>query len=279
MIDLHTHSLYSDGTLTPMQLVQEAERLNLTAIALTDHNTIEGLPAFLQAGENSPVRCIPGLEFSTEYEGIELHILALFVEPEHYGPITERMEDFCNRKEQSNVDLVNALNAAGMTVDYEKIRRESEGYVNRAVIAAEMTAKGYTTSVKDAFQKYLSEGKGFYTPPRRHDALETIRFIKKLGLPAVLAHPLLNLTERQLRSFLQKAIPAGLDAMETIYPKYDPMTTLLAQVIAEDFGILPSGGSDFHGENKPDIAMGTGRGDMLVPERILPPLQARKKSV
>ena len=269
MIDLHTHSIFSDGTLTPTQLVREAEKAGLTAIALTDHNTVDGLPEFMEAGKGSAVRTIPGIECSTEYEGIELHILALNVKEEHYASITEKMEDFLVRKEQSNLELVEKLNKAGIVIDYEKIRAGAEGYVNRAVIAAEMTALGYTESVQEAFKKYMKPGKGFYVPPRRPDAYETIRYIKSMGLTAVLAHPFLDLTESRLRRFLPEAIARGLDAMETAYPKYDDMTTLLAQVVAEDFGILPSGGSDFHGENKPDIAMGTGRGNLCVPDSVL----------
>ena len=273
MIDLHTHSTFSDGTMTPTELVREAERLGLSAIALTDHNTVEGLPEFMAAGQGSSVRTVPGVEFSTEYEGTELHILALFVRPEHYAPITEEMEQFRLRKEKSNEELVAALNRAGIAVNYEKIRRESKGYVNRALIGAEMMALGYTSSVQEAFKKYLAPEQGFYVPPRRTDACEMIRFIKSMGLTAVLAHPFLNLNEKQLRAFLPRALACGLDAMETAYPKYDDMTTLLAQVVAEDFGLLPGGGSDFHGTNKPDIAMGTGRNNLQIPRSVLTALE------
>lgn len=273
MIDLHTHSTFSDGTMTPTELVREAERLGLSAIALTDHNTVEGLPEFMAAGQGSSVRTVPGVEFSTEYGGTELHILALFVRPEHYAPITEEMEQFRLRKEKSNEELVAALNRAGIAVNYEKIRRESKGYVNRALIGAEMMALGYTSSVQEAFKKYLAPEQGFYVPPRRTDACEMIRFIKSMGLTAVLAHPFLNLNEKQLRAFLPRALACGLDAMETAYPKYDDMTTLLAQVVAEDFGLLPGGGSDFHGTNKPDIAMGTGRNNLQIPRSVLTALE------
>lgn len=275
MIDLHTHSTFSDGTLTPVELVREAERAGLTAVALTDHNTVEGLPEFRAAGQGSSVRTIPGVEFSTEYEGTELHILALFVQPEHYEPITAEMEQFRFRKEDSNVQLVAALNRAGFAIDYEKIRREAKGYVNRALIGAEMLALGYVDSVQEAFKKYLAPEQGYYVPPRRTDAYEMIRFIKSMGLVAVLAHPFLNMNEAQLRRFLPEAVACGLDGMETAYPKYDDMTTLLAQVVAEDFGLLPSGGSDFHGANKPDIALGTGRGKLQVKDSVLPHLEAR----
>ena len=278
MIDLHTHSTFSDGTLTPTQLVREAQRLGLSAIALTDHNTVEGLPEFLAAGSVSPVQVIPGVEFSTEYEGIELHILALFVKEEQYGPITALLEDFRLRKEKSNAELVAALNRAGICIDYEKIRAAEEGYVNRAVIGAEMVAMGYVSSVKEAFKKYLAPEQGYYVPPRRPDAYETIRFIKSIGATAVLAHPFLNLTEKQLRRFLPEAMRCGLDAMETEYPKYSPETMLLAQVVAEDYGLLPSGGSDFHGDNKPDIALGTGRGNIYVRDCWLTALRSKTKA-
>lgn len=278
MIDLHTHSTFSDGTLTPTQLIREAQTKDLSAVALTDHNTVEGLPEFVCAGLGSGVKVIPGVEFSTEYEGIELHILALFVTPEMYAPITSVLEDFRIRKEKSNEELVTALGKVGIQIDYEKIRRESDGYVNRAVIAAEMTALGYTASVKEAFKTYLQPEFGYYIPPRRPDAYEMICFIKELGAVAVLAHPLLNLTERQLRGFLPKAVTSGLDAMEIAYPKYSPMETLLAQVVAEDHGLLPSGGSDFHGENKPDIALGTGRDNLCIPDSWLAALATRQRN-
>lgn len=273
MVDLHTHSTYSDGTMTPAELLREAEKAGLSAVALTDHNAVDGLTEFMEAGKKSSVRTIPGVEFSTEYEGIELHILALFVTPEMYVPITELLEDFRRRKEQSNADLVSALNTIGIAIDYEKIRSSSDGYVNRAVIAAEMTSKGYTASVKEAFKEYLSPEKGYYIPPTRPDAFEVISFIKEMGAVAVLAHPLLNLTESQLRRFLSNAVRYGLDAMETAYPRYSEYEMLLAQVIAEDFGILYSGGSDFHGKNKPDIALGSGCNNLYIPDRVLDTLR------
>ena len=277
MIDLHTHSTFSDGTLTPTELIRKAERLGLSAIALTDHNTVEGLPEFLVAGKESTVEAVPGVEFSTEYQGIELHILALFVEPAQYAPITALLEDFRQRKERSNEELVENLRHVGICIDYESLRASADGYLNRAVIGAEMLKMGYVTSVQEAFRKYLAPERGYYIPPRRPDAYETIRFIKSLGTTAVLAHPFLNLTETQLRQFLPEAVACGLDAMETEYPKYAPETMLLAQVIAEDYGLLPSGGSDFHGKNKPDIAMGTGRENLYVQDSWLMPLRSRIK--
>ena len=277
MIDLHAHTTFSDGTLTPTELVAEARAKGLAAVALTDHNIVDGLPEFMEAGRKMGVRTVPGVEFSTEYRGVELHILALFVSPAAYAPITALLEDYRNRKERSNRELVEALSRAGMPLDYDKIRRESEGYVNRAVIGAAMTRRGYTVSVKDAFKRFLNPDRGYYIPPRRPDAYETVAFIKSLGAVAVLAHPFLDLDEAGLREFLPVARDKGLDGMEVYYARNTPEQTALSLAIAAEFGLLPSGGSDFHGENKPDISLGSGRGDLAVPDRLLPALEARKK--
>lgn len=273
--DLHTHSTFSDGTLTPKQLLQAATDAGLSAVALTDHNTVEGLPDFLAAAPDFPVDAIPGIEFSVDYLGTELHLLALFLKPEHFAPITAMMEDFRLRKEKSNRDLVENLSKAGFMLDYEAIKAASGGYVNRAHIGAAMLEKGYVTSIKEAFKLYLSPKHGHYVPPRRPEVFETIRYIKSIGAVAVLAHPFLNLEEDALVEFLSEAVKAGLDGMETLYPSFDEAQTRCAQALAAEFGLLPSGGSDFHGDNKPHIQIGLGQGDLRVPESCCQALSAR----
>lgn len=275
--DLHTHSCYSDGTNTPEQLVELAKEAKLSAVALCDHNTVAGLPAFLTAAARSGVEPIPGVEFSTQYGETELHILGLFVKPETYEKITAMLETLLRAKTQSNRDLIGRLQAAGLALDYDQIEASSGGYVNRAVIGAEMTRLGYTQSVKDAFKQYLSESKGYYVPPRRLDAFDAIRFIKSIGAVAVLAHPFLNLDEKCLRAFLPDAIAAGLDGMEICYSKFTREETALAESIAGEFDLLPSGGSDYHGDNKPDIRIGVGRGDLKIPSHWLEALRSRAK--
>lgn len=275
LCDLHTHSNYSDGTKTPGELIALAEAAGLAAIVLCDHNTVAGLPEFLAAAEGKPLEAIPGIEFTTEHKGKELHILALYVKSDCYGQITQRIDSWLQAKEQSNRELIANLDRAGYFVDYERIKAQAGGYINRAVIAAEMVRLGYASSVKDAFHTYLSEKRGFYKPPFRLDACQTIRFIKEIGATAVLAHPFLNLDEPGLREFLPQAKEAGLDGMETIYSKYTPEQTALAKQIAEEFDILQSGGSDYHGDNKPDIALGVGRGDLRIDHCLVEPLRKR----
>lgn len=276
--DLHTHSTFSDGTLTPSQLVDLAQEVGLGAIALCDHNTIAGLPEFLAAAEGREVEAVPGIEFSTDHHGTELHILGLFVQPKHYDAITSILEELVAAKDRSNRAMVEALNRAGLDVDYDKIKASTpKGQLNRAIIGAEIARLGYADSVKDAFDRYLSVKRGYYHPPQRPEALRIIRFIKSIGAVAVLAHPFLNLKrEEDLRGFLSEAVPAGLDGMETLYPKFDAPTTRLAEQIADDFGLCHSGGSDFHGQNKPDIFLGTGKGNLRIPLEYLDALRLKR---
>ncbi len=266
LCDLHAHSIYSDGTDTPRQLIEKAEAAGLLAVALTDHNNISGLKDFLAAAEGKKVQPVPGIEFSTDFEGTELHILGLWIRPEHYQTITERMEDIRRRKEQSNRDLIDRLRAAGYALDYDALSALTpDGYVNRAHMATELTRLGHTASAQEAFAGLLSVKAGYYRPPKLPDALETIGFIRSMGAVSVWAHPFLNLPEAEIRRFLSLAKPAGLHGMEVLYGMYDGETTRLAMEIADTFGILYSGGSDYHGGNKPHIQLGKGRGELAIP--------------
>lgn len=277
LCDLHTHSTYSDGTCTPAELIALARKAGLSALVLSDHNTVAGLPSFLDSAQGSGVEAVPGIEFSTEYQDIELHILALYIRPCHYRQINELLQEFLDRKDRANFELVQRLQKAGMALDYGAIKEKAAGSINRAVIAAQMVHMGYCSSVKEAFSNWLSPKRGYYIPPRRPDAYEIIRFIKSLGAVAVLAHPFLSLEEQQLREFLPEAVAAGLDGMEVYYSTYDREQTRLALKIAEEYGLLSSGGSDFHGENKPDISIGTGKGELAVPMAFLQVLKTRIK--
>lgn len=279
--DLHTHSVYSDGSWTPAQLLDEAERIGLGAIALSDHNTVSGLPDFMEAAKGRGIEAVPGIEFSTDFEGTELHMLGLFIQPQYYDTITDLLEESQRQKEQSNVELVENLNRAGYALEYDRIcALTADGRFNRAHVAAELIRLGYVADRKQAFRELLSPECGYYHPPKRMTAFEAIRFIKSIGAAAVLAHPLLTLKPEPLRAFLRQAVPCGLDGMETIYVTYDEETTRLACAMAEEFGLKQSGGSDFHGANKPDVALGVGRGGLRIPYKFLEELKkCREKFV
>lgn len=275
--DLHTHSVVSDGTDTPAALARAAAKAGLSAVALCDHNTVDGLSEFASACEEAGIEAVPGIEFSTDFKGRELHILALFVKDEHYGEVRALLDGVRKRKEEANIALAKALTAAGYRIDYDEIKKKSGGYVNRAHFATEMMEKGYAPSVREAFDTYLTESAGFYKSPGRLPALDVIKFIRGIGAVPVLAHPLLNLNEEELRDFLPEAKKAGLFAMETDYSTYTEKETALAKRIAEEYGIKKSGGSDYHGERKPDIAIGRGKGNLFVPYAYLEEIKREVK--
>ncbi|MBQ8752205.1 MAG: PHP domain-containing protein [Clostridia bacterium] len=263
--DLHTHSTFSDGTFTPTQLVEEAVRIGLSAVALSDHNTVAGLPEFLAAAEGKPILAVPAVELSTEHNGHELHIVGLFLPVEHFADVTEFVDLPRRRKEESNRALVQALTEAGYPLDYEEIKCQSAGYVNRANIAAAMVKKGYVASTKEAFDGLLSEEMGYYTPPKRLSAVEAIEFLRAVGAVPVWAHPYLSVPADDVPAIAKEANAHGLVGIETRYATYTPEQTAAACRVAQQLELKESGGSDFHGANKPKIQLGRGLGDLCVP--------------
>ena len=272
--DLHNHSVFSDGTDTPEELIARAEALGLQAVALTDHNNVDGLARFLAAGQGSSVTAVPGVEFTTGYHGKELHILALFVPEKRFDQLRAFAALPHKRKEESNVALAEALTRAGYPIDYSEMKSAHPGgSINRSHFANVLLEKGYIQSREEAFGTLLKPGGGFYVPPQRLEVFETIRFIRELGAAAVFAHPYLTLKPEEAACFLPAAKEAGLDGMEVRYSTYSPEITAIAEETAKHLGLMPSGGSDYHGGNKPGLAMGTGYGDLQVPGEWFEALQ------
>lgn len=276
--DLHTHSCFSDGTDSPAQILKKAVGLGLSAAALTDHNTVDGLPEFLEAAKGRDILAIPGVEISTGYAGKELHIIGLFLDPDDFEQIMDFLSIINRRKEESNRRLIQNLNKAGYELCYEEINEQHQGNINRAVIAGAMLEKGYISAIKEAFKGLLSEEKGLYIPPERISSFEAIAFLRSIGAVPVLAHPFLNLQKEELISFVQQAKHYGLAAMETRYSTYSPEMTAAAAEIANACGLLESGGSDYHGANKPDIQLGTGKGMLAVPNHFVSYLQNNRRT-
>ena len=264
--DLHTHSIFSDGTCSPAEIIDGAIKAGLSAIALTDHNTVDGLPDFMTAAKDKPIEAIPGAEISVDYNGTELHMLGLFIKPEYFPQISELMQVVMHRKEQSNINLIESLARIGIHLDYDEIKRTTpNGQINRAHIATAMTQKGYTHSIEEAFETHLSKSAGFYKEPQRITVWEALDFIQSIGAVSVLAHPFLNLSKNELADFLPLAKEKGLVGIECYYSLYDEETTAASLRIANDFGFLRSGGSDFHGSRKPGIRLGVGKGNLKIP--------------
>ncbi|MBR6522561.1 MAG: PHP domain-containing protein [Oscillospiraceae bacterium] len=278
--DLHTHSVFSDGTYTPREIVTEAKQLGLI-IALTDHNTAAGLPEFMETARELGVAAVPGVEFSTDYKGKELHLLGLFVLPEHYAAIERLVKEQHVLKEISNMELVERLNNAGYAIDYANVkRRNPNGNANRAHMAAELLEQGYVQSIKEAFDTILSEDAGFYLPPSRLQLTDVIKDLRRIGVLPILAHPLQDMTEQELRELLPEAIESGLFGIETMHSSYTDEMICIAEEIASEYGLSVSGGSDFHGSVKPDIFLGTGKGNLNIPERVYTNLlRAKEKKI
>ena len=266
LCDLHTHSLFSDGTCTPEEIIDSALEKGLSAVALCDHNCVAGLPRFLAAAEGKDICAIPGAEFSVDYNGTELHLLGLFLRESSFAEISRLMGEIAVYKEKSNIELAQRLNDAGIAVDYKLIKGKTlNGNVNRTHFAEEIISMGLAESMAEAFKKYLSEDAGYYKEPKRLTVWEAMNIIKNSGGAAVLAHPFLNLTEEELIEFLPIAKEKGLVGMECYYSEYDEKTTETALSFALKFGLCPSGGSDFHGDKKPSIKLGVGKGNLKIP--------------
>lgn len=275
LCDLHTHSTFSDGSCSPKELLETAKAAGLVAVALTDHNTVDGLKTFLTDGKNYGIEAVAGVEISCDYNGKELHVLALFIE-NRLSEMQKFLEISKSRKEESNKLLAENLVNKGYKVDYEQIKLQTVGSINRVHFANELIKKGYIKTVKEGFDTVLSENAGFYLPPKRLTVFEVIDFIKTINAISVLAHPLLNLTKEELIEFLPEAKQMGLKAIETRYSKYSIAEQEFCTRLAKDFGLLESGGSDFHGANKPDIKIGVGQGGLQVPYKFL---EAIKNSI
>lgn len=263
--DLHTHSYYSDGTFSPTELVEEAKRVGLLAIALTDHNNVGGIEEFSLACERLGIEGVFGTEFSTDYKQTELHLLGLFIPKDKLEKVNSFCEVVINNKEESNKIMIDRLQRAGYEISYDEVKAVCSGTMNRAHIGEVLYKKGYTSTVEEVFDTILSKKGSIYQQAKRLDVFETIEFIRSIGAVPVLAHPFLDLDEKGLREFLTLAVPKGLVGMETVYSTYTEAQTLLAKQIANEFNLKESGGSDFHGYRKEDISLATGRGNLVIP--------------
>lgn len=277
MIDLHMHSTFSDGSLTPEELVAEAGRRGLTAVALTDHDTLNGLPRFLEAGRVMRVRAISGVEISADSPSGTMHMLGYFIRSDD-ATLNERLEWMRGGREARNETILERLKALDLPLTWDEVRaRAGEDVVGRPHIAAAMEARGYVKNKTEAFDRYLGRGKPAYVERRRLTPAECIALIRGAGGVAVLAHPFtLELKPRALRDLVAELARDGLGGLEVYYSEHKENMVRAYLKLAEDFGLAATGGSDFHGAVNPAIHMGAGFGKLRVPDDLLAPLEARK---
>lgn len=276
-IDLHVHSDYSDGTCTPEELISLAIKKGLSAIALTDHDTVNGIiPAFdaLKAS-GANLELIPGAELSTDFNKQELHIVGLFIDYTNQEFI-DTTTYFLNRRNHRNEEMVEKFRKAGIPMTIEDLKDGNpDTVITRAHFAKYLIEHGIVKDAKEAFSdKYLGENSPFYIPRRRMDAKDAILLIKKAGGLPILAHPMhYKLEEKKLRNMISELKEAGLTGMETRYSNHTEQDNIFTSRLAREYGLLQSGGSDFHGANKPLIELGTGRGNLCVPYEFLEQLK------
>ena len=263
--DLHTHTNHSDGSKTVTELLTEAKERDLI-IALTDHNTVTGLPELFAEADRLGVTVIGGTELSTVYNGREFHLIGLFIAPEYYETLESVCQEYHILKEQSNIALVNKLRDLGYNIDFAEIKRKNvKGHVNRAHIADELFKHGYVSSVAEAFDKLLEERCGLYIPPRRFELAEAIRFLRSIKALPILAHPVKDIDYDQLRAMLPELNEAGLIGIETMHSSCSDEQIAVLKGIAREFDLMESGGSDYHGNIKHGVELGVGKGNLDIP--------------
>lgn len=277
MIDLHVHSTCSDGTYTPVRLVDYAREKNLSAFALTDHDTVNGLEEAMgyaerlrRAGEANVPEVIPGIELSSEYQGKDVHIVGLYIDYRDTR-FQRYLRDFVASRDTRNEKMCERLRQAGMDISYEKLRQTfPDSVITRAHYAKYMLEHGYVRSRAEAFERYVGDHCPYYVPREKITPAQAVSLILDAGGVPVLAHPILyHMSDSRLDTLVGELKAAGLMGIEALYSTYQTCEERQIRTLAQKYDLLISGGSDFHGENKPGLDLGTGYGKLYVPEEIL----------
>lgn len=281
IIDLHVHSTASDGTYTPAEVAKLAKTIGLSAIALTDHDTIDGLEEFQKAGAALDIETIAGIEFAalwTKHHRPEIHIVGLGFDPNH-PVLSERMKDIKESRNIRNQKMCEKLSSIGLHLTLDEVAANAGGeIITRAHFANVLLQKGYIAKKEDAFSRYISTGLPGYVEREFLSPKLCIQTIKEAGGTAVLAHPTLyGLNLEQLEELCAELIPCGLDGIECQYSTYSPAETKAITALAEKMYLLPSGGSDFHGKNKPNIHLGSGKSNLAIPYSFWEELKKRRQ--
>jgi len=267
IVDLHSHSTASDGSDPPRRVVELAVESGLSSLALTDHDTQEGLQEAASAAEGSGLELIPGLELSLDFDRGGMHLIVLWLLPGS-SPLGDRLAALRAGRDERNLRIVEMLSKVGLPITIEEVEEEAGGgSVGRPHIAAVMMSRGYVPDIRTAFDLWLGSGKPAYVGRNRLDAEEAISLARESGGVPVLAHPhtLGITTAGEMADLLARLRRAGLVGLEAVYPAYRRHEREGYADLARRFGLIPSGGSDYHGTYKPGLMLGSGYGDLVVP--------------
>jgi len=276
-IDLHTHSSASDGTDSPSELIQRAGDLGLTAIALTDHDTLSGIEEARSAAADAGVRLIPGTELSVDHEGRKLHLLVYFLELGN-GPLPERLAGLRAGRHERNSEMIAKLRRLGYDISAADVAAHAGGEsVGRPHIADALVTKGVVSSRAEAFDGLLDDGGAAYVGRRRLTAAEAITLANASGAVTSVAHPYtIDANSKSYPALFEQLRDLGLSGLEVYYPEHSPDLREHLAALAAGLGLVATGGSDYHGSGKPGLDIGIGFGDLAVPDTVVAALEERR---
>ena len=274
-IDLHIHTTASDGTATPEEVVREASRLGLAAIAITDHDTAGGYVRAAAEAEKTGLEVVPGIEISTKYGG-PVHILGYYIDVA--SPALQEVLDWIVRdRDERNEKICALMRADGIDITYEQMRERFGEVIGRPHFAEILVELGLARDMKDAFARFVEKGQKYYQGRKFLTIERSIELIRAAGGTAVLAHPFqYHLSAESLRALIEHCIDSGLEGIECRYSGYSEERSAYLESLAGEYGLLKTGGSDFHGTNKPEIKIGDGMGELNVPYVFLETLKAHR---
>jgi predicted metal-dependent phosphoesterase TrpH len=278
-VDLHVHTTASDGTMSPAEIVRYAKEKGLLAIAITDHDTIEGLQEAIQEGDKQGLEVIPGVELSVDFPKGTMHLLGYYIDP-LCPELIEKLTVLQQARRERNLKIIESLRALGIPMELSEVKAApGHGQIGRPHFAYTLVNKGYARNIQDAFDRYLRKGGPAYVEKFRFTPQEALAFIAMAGGITVLAHPFtLNLPQPQdIESLLVELKGKGLDGVEVYYPEHSEGQTKVYRYLAQRYGLLATGGSDFHGLTKEDVDLGEGYGDGEVTYALVEAMKARRE--
>ena len=281
VIDLHTHSTVSDGSDTPRRIPELAVEAGCSAVALTDHDRLDGVVEARERAEELGITLIAGCELSCASPAAagSMHMLVYFVEATE-GPLQNKLAELQAVRDDRNRALAERLGDLGLPVTYDEMQEEAGGSgAGRPHAAAVLVRKGVVSSVGEAFERWLADGRPGYVERTRLEPADALRLVRESGGVASVAHPLsMKLPDAELEATMRELAELGLVGMECIYGRYSPEERAGLADMARRLGLVATGGSDHHGTYKPDLRVGVGQGDLDVPDTALEELAARRPS-
>lgn len=273
LVDLHSHSTASDGTFSPSELVAYAQSQGVRTLALTDHDTVQGIDEAFRAAKKKKIRFIPGIEIEVDFQPGEFHLLGLGLKDWHHGSLPRALEKLIRYRNARNHRMLELIQKDGVPLTWRELEEISGGEViARPHFADLLVRHGKAKNRLDAFQNYLTPGKAYYLSREAFTLEEALHMVKEAGGIPILAHPLsLHVSWGRLPKLLEEWKEAGLQGLEAFHSGARMRDAHRLSALAEHYGLVISGGSDFHGARRPDRKMGRGPDQKkLTPDFFLP---------